>query len=119
MRIFCMLMVILFISFAVLATINLIVEWNGKCDNCTFGEDPATGQPYVGHHPTQCGVLISSRFKSAFLTIILYMCSGTWAYLLWDAYRDLRESKFEKKFTEIQTNYLANMRNGYERHQPK
>ena len=116
MRIFCTIMVILFLSLAVLSTVNLVVEWNGRCNNCTFGEDPATGEPYTGHHPTQCGVLLSSRIKSFFLTVVLYMCSATWVYLLWDAYRDYSMNKAEK-WVGTSVDYIANMKNSYEQRQ--
>lgn len=118
MRIFCMIMVMLFAVVAVLATINVIVEWNGQCDNCTFGINPETGEPYVGHHPTQCGVLMSSRIKSIFIVILLYMCTGTWIYLFIDACADEKRKLYQLE-NKISGNmdYISNMNQSIERKQ--
>lgn len=118
MRIFCVIMVLLFAITSAFATFNLFFEWNGRCDNCTFGTNPDTGAPYVGHHPTKCGVLMSSRLKSIFIVILLYMCTGTWIYLFVDACVEERRKLYRlETLATSKANYIENMNKAYERKQ--
>ena len=84
MRIFCTIMVIFFLVFSVISTIGCALEWSGKCSTCD-------------DHGDACNVANRARLYSAFATIILWVCSFTWCWLLWQEFASDRQCVVEDR----------------------
>jgi hypothetical protein len=100
MKIFCTIMVIMFLLFSVLATVGCILEWSGKCATC---ED----------HGEACNVTARARLYSIFTTIILWVCSFTWCWLLWQEYKEAGEElcRAETRVKNLSPMAIENMKN--------
>lgn len=100
MRVFCTIMVMIFLVAAVLMTVGCIVEWSGNCHAC---EEP---------HDACCNVLMRSRLFSIIATMMLWMCSVLWIMLLADK---IKEENMEAFGMGTFDNYQTNMRNSMEK----
>lgn len=104
MRIFCTIMLIVFLMASVAMTIGCIVEWEGRCSSC---EEP---------HENTCNVLMCSRLYSIIGTMVLWLCAFLWTMLLVDK---IKEENMYLMENRIRTtgDYQLNMRNSVERKQ--
>lgn len=118
MKIFCIVMVVLFTMIFCASFVGIFVEWNAGCNACTFDINPETNQPYATHHPTQCNILMRARIHSIFTTAILGICSVMWCILLWDAYADVRlQHQWAQRITGGDYSHLDNMAECFEKRQ--
>lgn len=88
MKVFCMIMAILFLAFATVLTIGWVVELDSDehcsdgCENCAFLSQRAI-------------------VFSAVTTLVVWICGLMWLYLLWDAYAPDRQNKLEQHIESL------------------
>jgi formate hydrogenlyase subunit 3/multisubunit Na+/H+ antiporter MnhD subunit len=104
MRIFCTIMLIVFLTASVGMTVGCIVEWQGRCSGC---EEP---------HADTCNVLMRSRVFSIIATLVLWVCAFLWVSLLVDKIKEDHMYLMENKIRTT-GDYQLNMRNSMERKQ--
>ena len=102
MRIFCTIMLILFLIGSIAMTAGCIVEWQGRCSSC---ETP---------HEELCNVLIRSRLYSIIGTMVFWVCAFLWMALLVDEIKKENMSYTEYK-VRGNYDYKTTMRNSVEK----
>lgn len=106
MRVFSVIMLILFLTAFVAGFIGIFVEWEGLCSGCPEG------------HGESCNVLQRARFHSIITTVILGICAVMWGLILWDSYAELRlQNAWAKHITDGDYSHLEKMAECYEKRQ--